>query len=65
MGNFVDPNFIKMQQEVMRANGLKGAKNVTPDAKKDQRFLFMTLGVIAALIGVPLLIMLAVSLLGG
>ena len=50
MSRGMDPNWLKMQQEVMRHNGLKGAKNTAPDGKRDLKFLFIILGVIAAII---------------
>ena len=50
MSRGMDPNWLKMQQEVMRHNGLKGAKNTAPGGKRDLKFLLIILGVIAAII---------------
>ena len=50
MSRGMDPNWLKMQQEVMRHNGLKGAKNTAPGGKRDLKFLLIILGVIVAII---------------
>ena len=50
MSRGMDPNWLKMRQEVMRQNGLKGAKNTAPGGKRDLKFLFIILGVIVAII---------------
>ena len=50
MSRGMDPNWLKMQQEVMRHNGLNGAKNTAPGGKRDLKFLLIILGVIVAII---------------
>lgn len=50
MGIYVDHIHLKAREEAMRANALKGAGNAVPDAKRDRKFLFITLGTIAAII---------------
>ena len=55
MGIGVDHIHMKAREEAMRANALEGRKNVVPDKARDRRFLFITLGVLAAVVGVLLL----------
>ena len=50
MSRGMDPNWLKMQQEVMRHNGLKGAKNTAPGGKRDLKFLLIILVVIVAIV---------------
>ena len=50
MSRGMDPNWLKMRQEVMRHNGLKGAKKTAPGGKRDWKFLFLIIGVIVAII---------------
>ena len=50
MGIYIDPNFLKAREEVMRANALKGVKNTAPDGKRDKKFLLITIGAIAAVV---------------
>lgn len=39
MSRNIDPNFLRMQQEVMRHKGLERAQNTVPDAKRDKKIL--------------------------
>ena len=50
MSRGMDPNFLKMQQEVMRHNGLKGAKKTAPDWKRDKKILITVAVVILVLL---------------
>ena len=48
MGLGVDHIHIKVREEAMRANALKNVDKVKADPDKDKKFLFITLGTIAA-----------------
>lgn len=55
MGIGVDHIHMKAREEAMRANALNGSKKAVPDAKRDRKFLFITLGVIGAVIAILVL----------
>ena len=46
----VDHIHMKAREEAMRANALKNADSVKANPDKDKKFLFITLGVLAAVI---------------
>ena len=50
MSRGLDPNFIKMQQEVLRHKNLERAKKTAPDWKRDKKILIgaaVVLGILA------------------
>ena len=51
-----NPGFRKMQQEVMRANGLKGAKKTVPGGKRDVKWFFIILGSFVGIVAASWLI---------
>jgi len=50
MGIGVDHIHMKAREEAMRANALKNADKIGVNPDKDKKFLFITLGVLAAVI---------------
>ena len=61
MGIGVDHIHIKAREEAMRANALKNADKVKANPDKDKKFLFITLGTIAAVILALVLVMVALK----
>ena len=49
MSRNLDPNFIKMQQEVLRHKNLERAKKTAPDWKRDKKILITVAVVLAAI----------------
>ena len=49
MSRGLDPNFLRMQQEVMRNKGLERAKNTAPDGKRDKKILIAAAVIFAVL----------------
>jgi len=49
MSRGMDPNFLRMQQEVMRNKGLERAKNTAPDGKRDKKILIAAAVIFAVL----------------
>ncbi|MDD6188388.1 MAG: hypothetical protein PUB32_02265 [Clostridiales bacterium] len=62
MGFYIDPNNLRVREEVMRANALKGVKNTVPDGKRDKKFLLITIGAIAAVVAALVLPVVIVNL---
>lgn len=62
MGIYIDPNHLRVREEGMRANALKGVKNTAPDGKRDKKFLLITIGVLAAVVAVLALPVVIVNL---
>ena len=60
MSRGLDPNFLRMQQEVMRNKGLERAKNTVPDGKRDKKILigaavfFVLMAVLLLVFGIDL-----------
>ena len=50
MSRGLDPNFIKMQQEVLRYKNLERAKKTAPDWKRDKKILITVAVVILVLL---------------
>ncbi|MBQ9859001.1 MAG: hypothetical protein IJO77_08385 [Oscillospiraceae bacterium] len=50
MGIGVDHIQMKAREEAMRANALKNVDNIKANPDKDKKFLFITIGVLAAVI---------------
>ena len=50
MGIGVDHIHMKAREEAMRANALKNVDNIKANPDKDKKFLFITIGVLAAVI---------------
>lgn len=53
----VEHNHLKAREEAMRANALKNADKIAVNPEKDKKFLFITLGTIAAVIVALVLVM--------
>ncbi len=50
-GNALPPEFLKMREEMMRFNALKDIKNKKDmNPRRDVKYIFITFGVIAAII---------------
>lgn len=65
MGIGVDHIHIKAREEAMRANALKNIDKVAADPQKDKKFLFITLGTIAAIFMVLAAVMVIPWLIAG
>ena len=50
MSRGLDPNFIKMQQEVLRHKNLERAKKTAPDWKRDKKILITVAVVLLVLL---------------
>lgn len=61
----VDHIHMKAREEAMRANALKNADKVAVNPEKDKKFLFITLGVLAAVIVGLVLCMMIPKLIAG
>ncbi|MBR6653491.1 MAG: hypothetical protein IKL27_02035 [Oscillospiraceae bacterium] len=61
----VDHIHMKAREEAMRANALKNADSVKANPDKDKKFLFITLGVLAAVIVGLVLCMVIPKLIAG
>ena len=61
----VDHIHMKAREEAMRANALKNADKVEVNPEKDKKFLFITLGVLAAVIVGLVLCMMIPKLIAG
>lgn len=65
MGIGVDHIHMKAREEAMRANALKNVDNIKANPDKDKKFLFITLGVLAAVIVGLVLCMVVPKLIAG
>ena len=61
----VEHNHLKAREEAMRANALKNADKIDANPEKDRKFLFITLGTIAAVILALVLCMVIPKLIAG
>ena len=61
----VEHNHLKAREEAMRANALKDIDKVKADPQKDKKFLFVTLGAMAAVIAALVLCMVIPWLIAG
>ena len=60
----VEHNHLKAREEAMRANALKNADKIAVNPEKDKKFLFITLGTIAAVIVALVLVMIVPAIVG-
>ncbi len=51
----VDHIHMKAREEAMRANALKNVDNIKANPDKDKKFLFITIGIMVAVVGVLVL----------